>query len=182
MTEKDLSWKTDSSKRLLHTPVFDVLGQHESALSGLEGDYIAIEAPDWVMVAPEYRGSLVLVRQWRHGEEAMSLELPGGIVDGGEEPEDAARRELLEETGFKAGRLTHLGTVNPNPALFKNKLHVYLAEEPEPTGEQSLDNDELLTYELMPVSEVIASYGSGEFKHALMGTALMMYLRHKSSV
>lgn len=181
MTEKDLCWETQSKRRLLHTPVFDVLEQHETTAAGLEGDYIAMEAPDWVMVVPEYRGSFVLVRQWRHAAEKLSLEFPGGIADGGEEPSLAARRELLEETGFRAGKLTHLGSVSPNPALFRNTYHVYLAEELEPTGEQQLDDDELLTYEMMPVGEVIDRFGSGEFHHALMGTALMLYLRHRDS-
>lgn len=180
MTEKDLRWKTESSKKLLHTPIFDVNEQHEITASGLEGDYVSMTAPDWVMVIPEYRDSFVLVRQWRHAAEKLSLEFPGGVADDGEAPSQTARRELLEETGFKAGRLTHLGTLNPNPALFKNSFHVYLAEELEPTGEQNLDDDELLTYELKPIDEVVNSFGSGEFNHALMGTALALYLRNQS--
>lgn len=179
MTEKDLRWTTESSKKLLHTPIFDVIEQHEITASGLGGDYVAMTAPDWVMVVPEYRGSFVLVRQWRHAAEKLSLEFPGGVADDGEDPAQTARRELLEETGFRADRLTHLGTLNPNPALFKNSFHVYLAEEPEPTGEQKLDDDELLTYELKPVEEVISTFGTGEFNHALMGTALTLYLRYR---
>ena len=181
MTENELRWKTKSSKLLLHTPIFDVLEQHEIAATGIAGDYVAMEAPDWVMVAAEYQGAFVLVRQWRHAAQKLSLEFPGGVADDAEDPAETARRELWEETGFKAGKLTHLGSVNPNPALFKNTFHVYLAEELEPTGEQKLDEDELLTYELMPVDEVIAAYGTGEFSHALMGTALMLYLRHRRS-
>lgn len=181
MTENDLRWKTENSRMLLHTPIFDVLEQHEVAATGIEGDYVAMDAPDWVMVAAEYQGAFVLVRQWRHAVEKLSLEFPGGVADDAEDPAETARRELWEETGFKAGKLTYLGSVNPNPALFKNRFHVYLAEELQPTGEQKLDEDELLTYELMPVDEVIAAYGAGEFNHALMGTALMLYLRHRRS-
>ena len=123
----------------------------------------------------------MLVRQWRHSAECLSLEFPGGVVDGGEDAATAARRELKEETGFEAGKLTHLGTVSPNPALFKNQFHVYLAEELRQTGTQSLDSDELLTYELMPTDEVIRGYGKGEFAHALMGTALMLYLQYRQN-
>lgn len=178
MSEK-LKWRITDTKRLLHTPVFDVNEQHEIAATGIEGDYVAMDAPDWAMVVAEYQDSFVLVRQWRHSAECLSLEFPGGVVDGGEDAATAARRELKEETGFEAGKLTHLGTVSPNPALFKNQFHVYLAEELTQTGAQSLDSDELLTYELMPTDEVIRNYGKGEFAHALMGTALMLYLQHR---
>lgn len=181
MTEKDLSWQVQSTKELLKTPIFDVLEQHTVAPTGIEGDYIAMAAPDWVMVIAEYRGGFLLVRQWRHAAQCLSLEFPGGVIDGGEEPQEAARRELSEETGFKAGKMTHLGMVNPNPALFQNRFHVYLAEDLEPTSEQHLDDDELLTYELRPVDEVLATFGSGEYIHALMGTAIALYLRHRNN-
>lgn len=181
MNENQLKWRVTDTKRLLHTPVFDVNEQHEIAATGLEGDYVAMEAPDWAMVVAEYQDSFVLVRQWRHAAECLSLEFPGGVVDGGEDAATAARRELKEETGFEAGKLTHLGTVSPNPALFKNQFHVYLAEELRQTGAQSLDSDELLTYELMPTDEVIRGYGKGEFAHALMGTALMLYLQYRQN-
>lgn len=179
MNKTDLKWSITDSKLLLHTPIFDVNEQHEIAATGIEGDYVAMDAPDWAMVIAEYRGSFVLVRQWRHSAECLSLEFPGGMVDDGEDAATASRRELMEETGFEAGRLTHLGTVSPNPALFKNRFHVYLAEDLKQTGTQSLDHDELLTYELMPTDEVVRNYGKGEFAHALMGTALMFYLRHR---
>ncbi|HBE15556.1 MAG TPA: hypothetical protein DCY72_04865, partial [Ruminococcaceae bacterium] len=107
MNENQLKWRITDTKRLLHTPVFDVNEQHEVAATGIEGDYVAMEAPDWAMVVAEYQGSFVLVRQWRHSAECLSLEFPGGVVDGGEDAATAARRELKEETGFEAGKLTH---------------------------------------------------------------------------
>lgn len=178
MDDKQLEWQVTGERELLHTPVFDVGEQHEAA-NGVEGDYVAISAPDWAMVVPVYRGCFVLVRQWRHAARELTVEFPGGVVDGGEDPAAAATRELEEETGFRIGRLTHLGSVSPNPALFTNRFHVYLAEDLTPTGEQNLDDDELLTCSLVPIDEVVCSYGRGKYAHALMGTALALFLQHE---
>ena len=179
MTDNELKWKIEHTERRLRTPVYDVVEQHEVSATGIEGDYVAIDCRDWCMVIPEYQGNFVMVRQWRHSSEEITTEFPGGVVDRGEDPADTAARELYEETGFKAGRLTHLGSCSPNPALFKNRFHVYLASELTPTGEQKLDDDEVLTYRLIPVDEVLSSFGSGEFNHALTGTAVAYYLLQK---
>ena len=180
MKDNNLKWKVGERKLLLHTPVFDVNVQHEIAPNGVEGDYIAMTAPDWVQTIAVYEGQFVLVRQWRHSSETVSLEFPGGVADEGEDPAESASRELLEETGFKVGKLTHLGSVSPNPALFCNRFHVYLAEDLTPSGTQHLDEDEVLRWSLVPIEEVVAGFGSEEYAHALMGTALTYYLRYAS--
>lgn len=177
MNEEALKWQVLDTEQLLHTPVFDVLSQREQAAAGPSGCYVAMEAPDWVMVIPVLGEDFLLVRQWRHAARCLTVEFPGGVRDGAEDPADTARRELLEETGFKAGRLTKLGSCNPNPALFRNTFHCYLAEELIPTGSQHLDADELLSYERHPISEVVERFGSPLYAHALMGTALAFYLR-----
>lgn len=178
MKEKDLKWRTTEVRELLHTPVFDVVQQSEVSGTGLTGDYIAVKAPDWVVVVAVYKDCFVLVKQWRHGEDNLTVEFPGGVVDAGEDPAETAVRELYEETGFQTGRLTFLGRCSANPALFKNHFSCYLAEDLTPTGEQHLDTDELLNWQLVPVSEVVASFGSPAYSHAYMGTALAFYFRH----
>ncbi len=178
MKDKDLIWRTEETERLLHTPVFDVWRQREVSGTGLQGDYVAVDAPDWVVVAAVYQGNFVLVRQWRHGAARLTVEFPAGVAEPGETPEQTAARELLEETGFRAGKVTLLGSCSANPALFRNRIHCVLAEDLTPTGEQHLDADELLKYSLAPVAEVVAGFGSGECVHAYMGTALAFYLRH----
>lgn len=177
--ENELKWTTTARQKLLHTPVYDVFSQSETAANGITGEYVAIEAPDWVMTIPVLRGQFVMVRQWRHGEDRVTVEFPGGVADRGEDPAETARRELEEETGFRAGKITHLGTLSPNPALFKNHFHCYLAEELEQTGAQHLDEDELLRYELWPVEKVLAEFGGAQMTHALMGAALAFYLLRK---
>ena len=180
MNDDALKWEILSERRLLRTSPYDVIEQDEVSATGIEGGYVAIDAPDWAMVIAEYEGCFVTVRQWRHSARYLTREFPGGVVDGSEEPAAAAERELFEETGFRVGRLTHLGTVNPNPALFRNRFHVYLAEELTPTSQQSLDDDELLTYQLTPVRQVLDAYGTGEYQHALMGAALYFYVRYRA--
>ena len=174
-----LRWEVREVRPLLHTPVFDVLEQAEVSASGPAGNYVAMTAPDWVMVIPVLGEDFLLVRQWRHASRQLTTEFPGGVRDGDEDPSETAARELLEETGFRAGRLTKLGQCSPNPALFSNTFYCYLAQELTPTGTQHLDADELLTWERRPIREVLDAFGSPEFSHGLMGTALAFYLRRR---
>ncbi len=177
MKTEELIWTKTAVEEVLHTPVYDVLRQSEAAGTGQTGDFYALTTVDWVVIVPVWRDSFVLVKQWRHGEDNLTTEFPGGVMEPGEEPAQTAARELLEETGFRAGKLTCMGRVSPNPALFKNHFYCFLAEDLVPTGEQHLDEDELLNYELHPVAEVLESFGSPEYSHAFMGTALAFYMR-----
>lgn len=175
-----LKWKTNFVKELLKTIVFKVVARNETSCeSGVTADFYICESGDWVIVIPEVDGKFLMVKQWRHGENSLSIEFPGGVIDEGEEPLEAALRELKEETGYVAGKVTKLGQINPNPALFCNKVHVYLAEELKATGSQQLDDTEFINYLEIPKEEVIKQMGSAEFCHGLMGTALFFYLQKK---
>lgn len=181
MEDEKLIWDTLGTKKLLHTRVFDVLSLRERAANGVEGDYIALDAPCCVVVLPEHNGNFIMVRQWRHGAGRLTTEFPGGVVDKGEPPEAAAARELYEETGYKAGRLTMLGSFSPNPAIFNSLFYVYLADELVKADGQHLDADELVECVEMPIDEVISSLGSADFCHAFMGAAIALYLRMRNS-
>ena len=187
--DEKLKWASGEKKLLLKTAVFDVTSSTNTYKNGeqtVQGDYIVLDAPDWVIVIPEIEDKAAgqkeffMVKQWRHGSKCLSVEFPGGVIDKGEAPEEAARRELLEETGCRAGKLVKLGQVNPNPALFSNHVHFFLAQDLECTNTQDLDNDEFVNVIRVPVNQIIDDMGTEQFPHALMSSAMMFYLKKRS--
>lgn len=178
MNDKDLIWKENSRKELLKTPILSVMQTDSTSPEGQKGNYIVMEARDWCAVIPELEDDFLMVKQWRHGSQSLSIEFPGGVIDDGEQPEQAAKRELLEETGYKAEELIYLGSVSPNPALFSNQMHFFLAKKLTSTGSQDLDSDEYVNYMRIPKKEVIKKMGSSEYPHALMAVALNFYHQH----
>ncbi|MDR2491364.1 MAG: NUDIX hydrolase [Spirochaetaceae bacterium] len=149
-----------------------------------ESVFTVIESRDWVIVVPvlkkERFDEFVMVRQWRHGALEESVEFPGGVVEAGEEAETAARRELREETGFVAGKLTKLATMSPNPAIMGNHVHFFLAEQLQFEGGQQLDKDEYVALEMCNVITLTEKMGKPPFIHALMAAALGFYHTHRA--
>src|SRR5690606_15593063 len=117
---------------------------------------IVLESVDWVnVVAVADDGCLVMVRQFRFGAGYATVEIPGGMVDPGEAPLAAARRELAEETGYTGGAWDYLGAVEPNPAVHDHLCHHYLARGVRRTREQAQCGGEAIRVELMPAADVI---------------------------
>ena len=118
-------WKRLGSKPGPKLPLFDVrLDRMQHPDSGAEMDRLVLGSVDWVnMVALDSERRCVMVRQYRFGVGYSTLETPGGMVDAGEDSETAARRELLEETGYGGGSWQYLGAVEPNPAIHDHLCH-----------------------------------------------------------
>jgi 8-oxo-dGTP pyrophosphatase MutT (NUDIX family) len=142
--------------------------------NGQEYVRTVIDAADWVnVVAVTTERELVLVRQFRFGTWANSLEIPGGVVDPGESPEATASRELEEETGYRPSSVRLLGLSHPNPAIQGNRLHSYLAEGCVKVNEGRPDASEDLRVELVPRAALRELVMSGHITHSLVLAALL---------
>ncbi len=141
--------------------------------NGREHSRVVIESPDWVnVVALTPDEQVVLVRQFRFGIGAETLELPGGMVDGGESPEQAASRELEEETGYRPREIRPLGFCHPNPAIQTNRTWSFLALGCERVHDGRQEAGEDIEVELVDRAKLLQLVRDGAITHALVLVAL----------
>src|SRR6185295_3303743 len=149
----------------------------QSPVDGQTRAFHRIQSQNWTQIVPiTADGHVVMIRQYRHGAQRVTLEIPGGLVDPGEDPAEAALRECLEETGYRARHAEPLGVVNPNPALFANRLHGYFATGVERERGVQNTGTEVTEPVLVPVTKLRGMLESGEIDHALVAQTLWRYL------
>ena len=170
-------WTTLSTELVAKARVFSLMvSRMRSPDGGVEDDYYTIDCPDWNnVIALTSDNQVVMIEQYRHGVDEISLEIPGGIIDPDESPEIGAIRELAEETGYTAKEVHSLGWVHPNPAIQPNKCHLFLATGAELTQTTNLDHDEDIEVRLVPLEDIPKLVFAGKFTHSMMVAAFFKY-------
>lgn len=144
---------------------------------GEEVPYYVVVNPDSVFVVPHFdNGDTMLVRQWRNAWDQSSWEVPAGTFNQGEQPLDCAHRELAEETGLRADRMTPLGTVR-GAAILVGRAHLYLAEGITQAERNPETYEQDMEVARMPLSEAIEAALDSRITHATSVTALMRAAR-----
>ncbi len=185
--DNNLSWTTNSEREEMDCRIFTVNSVWREAAENRKGQFTIINSPDWVTILPIIKNSLgndclLIVKQFRHGCSSLTKEFPAGMIDRGETAYNAALRELAEETGYRAGKMTQIGVINPNPAFMNNSSYTFLAEDLEPAGHRNLDEHEMIDIELVPLKELAGNIGMGMYNSAITIQAWFWFLKHRELI
>jgi 8-oxo-dGTP pyrophosphatase MutT (NUDIX family) len=176
-------WKTLSTKEIFKSKIFSLKEDIvESPTTGSSHPVWSLDVSNWINIIPiTTDNNVVLVNQYRFGNCDITLEIPGGMVDPGEDPKEAAIRELYEETGYESSNVIEIGKVLPNPALMANYTFTYLAFEAKKTGMQKLDGMEDIEIHEVPLDEIPAYIDEGKIEHSLVISAFYFLDRYNAN-
>ena len=176
-------WRRVESKRVADCRVFTVREDRcERVSDNLKSTFFVVENPDWVnVIALTEKQEVILIEQFRHGAETVALEIPGGMVDEGEAPEAAARRELAEETGYSSENFIYLGKSHPNPALQNNAIFHFLATDCRLTAATDFDEHESIAVRLASLPEIDRLIRDEIITHSLVLTCFYRYEQYRKT-
>ncbi len=180
MEERNMKWETLKSEYLIRRPWLTARRDMVRLPNGqINDEFYVLEYPTWVNVtAITEDGKFVLIRQYRHGLGETGYEIVAGVVEDGEETEAAARRELLEETGYGCGEWSEMMVISGNPSTTNNLTHCYLAVGVKPISTQHLDRTEDIEVHLLTPDEVFRLLEDDKIKQSLMAAPLWKYFYH----
>jgi 8-oxo-dGTP pyrophosphatase MutT (NUDIX family) len=164
-------WSQHEAELMIEAGIFSLCKIRAASPSDPDkvGEFVYIDAPDWVnIIALTADEKVVLIEQYRHGIGKVTLEIPGGTVDPGEDPITAGLRELAEETGYTGEDVTVIGTVTPNPAILNNVCTTLLVRDVACTCAPHLDSMEEIAVRLEPLESIPGLITSGQIDHSLV--------------
>ena len=178
---EDGKWETISSEYLFRRPWLTVRHDQVRLPDGrINPEFYVLEYPDWVnIIAITENGEFVMERQYRHGLDKTCYEIAAGVVENGETPLEAARRELEEETGYGGGEWKELMLISGNPSTTNNLTHCFLAEGVKKVSAQHLDSTEDLSVCLLSLDQVRQLLVHDKIRQALMAAPLWKYFAEK---
>jgi len=176
---KARKWRTLDNERVFSTPIFDLHRRRSAHPKRGERDFFVIDPSDWVNIIPlTPKREVVMVRQFRHGISAFTLEIPGGMIDPEDRnPSEAGRREMLEECGYDSADIVPIGRVHPNPAIQPNFCYSFLARNVRHVGtpHPDLDGSEETEVAMVPLKDIKTLIASGKITHALVIAAFSFF-------
>lgn len=171
-------WETISTKELSDLKIFkaELVTRRHSVLNK-QSDFVVLNSRNWANVIPITKnGEILLIEQFRQGSNSITIEIPGGLVEDGEDPQIAARRECIEETGYSSpNELVFLGVSQPNPAFLNNKCFTFAWFDLENNMKQKFDENEEIVVMPTRIEDVKQMIKEGKINHSIILTAFLFF-------
>lgn len=167
-------WAKIRSRQLADYSIFQMWEKIcRSPRTAVEHSFYILKSADWINIIPVTpEGKVVLIHQYRHATEEVTLEIPGGVIDAEDtDPAASARREMIEETGYDSPKIIQIGQVSPNPAILNNRCYTFLAKDATPAHPTSFDSAEDIAVELFDLADIPGMIEQGRIAHALVVVA-----------